>query len=65
MRNYDRCPACGVSVCLGECGLPVIDGEEESLTPEELELLKQCDGKHKGLKELFECKSCAVILKFK
>lgn len=25
MRNYDRCPACGISICLGECGLPVVD----------------------------------------
>ena len=23
--HNDRCPACGVSVCLGECGLPVND----------------------------------------
>jgi len=27
-RNFDRCPACGISVCLGECGLPVINGDE-------------------------------------
>lgn len=23
--NYDRCFACGVSVCSGGCGLPVVD----------------------------------------
>jgi len=27
-----------------------------------LELLKQCDDKHKTLKSLFVCKNCAVIL---
>lgn len=31
MNNFDRCPACGVSICFGECGLPVINGDEDEL----------------------------------
>lgn len=31
------------------------------LTPEELELLNQCEGKHKTLAELFECQSCSIL----
>ena len=33
------------------------------LTNEELELLKQCSGKHNTLDELFNCVSCAVLFK--
>jgi hypothetical protein len=33
------------------------------LTPEELELMRQCDGKHPSLDELFACKSCDVMFK--
>jgi len=36
---------------------------ERKLTKEELELLKKCDGKHKSVKEIIECKSCEVLLK--
>ncbi len=28
---------------------------------EKLELLKQCDGKHTSLEEVFDCKSCDVM----
>lgn len=34
-----------------------------TLTPEELELMKQCAGKHSSLDELFDCKSCDVMFR--
>jgi hypothetical protein len=27
-----------------------------------LEIIKRCDGKHKNIKDLFECESCSIIL---
>ncbi len=32
------------------------------MTKKELKLLAKCDGKHKTIDDLFDCKSCAVIL---
>jgi hypothetical protein len=31
------------------------------MNKKELELLKQCDGKHKTASELFECASCCLM----
>jgi hypothetical protein len=31
------------------------------MNKKELELLKQCDGKHKTASELFECDSCCLM----
>jgi hypothetical protein len=36
---------------------------EKVLTEAELELLKQCDGKHETLEDIIACKSCEVLLK--
>lgn len=35
----------------------------KKLTPEELELLEKCDGKHANIDDLFSCPSCEVLLK--
>ena len=33
------------------------------LTKKEIELLKQCDGKHKSIDEIIKCESCLLLLK--
>jgi hypothetical protein len=35
------------------------------LTKKELEIFRQCDGKHKTIDELFKCKSCKVLFENK
>lgn len=33
------------------------------LSPEDMELLKKCDGVHGSVEEIIDCKSCEVLLK--
>jgi len=37
--------------------------QEKTLSEEEMELLKKCDGVHDSIEEIINCESCEVLLK--